>query len=268
MSKQFHLLIILLLLNIVSFAQHPNAGMIIGTRLGIAKVNTEITSGFKSTPNEFMHKVAPAFDLELSKLLFDHWELGTDFSITFLRGDTDNPNFSAEGIHPSMLSPVTEPVEYKNQLLGQKVFVGYYFKSIERYEYPFKLEPFIRLGIGYDAFTSQFKYIEAPDNELIFGKNTGKYKAAKLFSNNLFITMGIKSYTSNHLFFTTTFSLIYSDYDFLDVVHNYNADGTHANLRGIYSEIKLGIFYHSNELGKHKSRKGHYSKEVLPFSGK
>jgi hypothetical protein len=268
MSKQINLLIFFLLINIVSFAQHPNEGMIIGAKFGLAKVNTEITPDFKSTPNEFTHKMAPAFDLELSKLLFDHWELGTNFSLTFLKGDTDNPDFSAEGVHAAMLNPITEPVEYKNRLVGQKLFIAYYFRSFERYEHLLKPEPFVRFGIGYDAFTSQFKYTDAPDNELIFGKNTGKYKAAKLFSNNLFFAVGIKSYTSNHLFFTTSFTLTYSDYDFLDVVHNYNPDGTHAELRGIYSEIKIGIFYHSNEIGRHKSRRGHFKREPLPFSGK
>lgn len=268
MSKQFKLLIFFSLINLVSFAQHPNAGMIIGAKLGFAKVNTEITPDFKTTSNEFTHKTAPAFDLELSKLMFDHWELGTDFSVTFLRGDTENPVFSAEGIHPAMLTPITEPVEYKNLLVGQKIFIAYYLRSFERYEYPLKLEPFVRLGIGYDTFTSQFKYIDAPDNELIFGKNSGKYKAAKLFSNNLFLAFGIKTYTTNNLFFTTSFTLTYSDYDFLDVVHNYNPDGTHAELRGIYSEFKIGIFYHSNEIGQHKSRRGHFKREPLPFSGK
>ncbi|WP_297087905.1 hypothetical protein [uncultured Draconibacterium sp.] len=249
-------------------AQHPNAGLILGASAGMAKVSTELTPGFKTVPNEFNHKFAPAVSLELSKLLGNHFEIGTDVNLTLLKGDTDNPQFSAEGIHGAMKDPIAEPVEYNNQLFGQQLFVSYYFRTFEAYSPGYRLEPFVRTGIGYQAYTAGFKYIDAPDDELIFGKNKGNYKKYELFEAVYFVALGVKTKFSNHFFMNTTVSFNYSNYDFLDVVHNYNSDGSFADLRGLYTAFKIGFFYQSNEIGKHKSRRGQYNKPVLPFSGK
>jgi len=249
-------------------AQHPNAGIIIGTNLGFAKINTELTSNFKPIANEFNHKQSPAFDVELSKLILNHWEIGTNAYLTMLKGDTDDPQFSAEGVHPEMIDPITEPVEYINQLFGQKFFLGYYFRDFERYDHPLRLEPFLRIGGGYSSYTSEFKYIDALDDKLIFGKNAGRFKNFKLIQRLWFMSAGVRTYINNHLIINTTVTVNYSGYDFLDVVHNYNADGTHREVHGLFTEFKIGIFYHSNELGKHKSRIGQFKTKDLPFSGK
>jgi len=266
--KHLVLTISLLFILLSVSAQHPNAGIIIGTNLGIAKINTELTSNFKPIANEFNHKQSPAFDVELSKLIHKHWEIGTNTYLTILKGDTDDPQFSAEGIHWEMIDPITEPVEYTNQLFGQKFFLGYYFRKSLRYKTPWRLEPFLRIGGGYSNYTSKFKYIDAPNDELIFGKNAGNFKNFKLINNLWYMSGGIRTYTNNHLIINTTVTVNYSGYDFLDVVHNYNADRTHRDVRGIFTEFKIGIFYHTNELGSHKSRIGQFKVKYLPFSGK
>ncbi len=267
----------LLLFSVLALAQqHPNSGLIIGANLGLSKVNTELTPGFKTIPNEFTHKMAPAFSIELSKLIGDHLEIGTDVHLTFLKGDTDDPQFSAEGIHPEMRDPITEPVEYRNQLFGQKFFLGFYFRRFEYFNHAWRLEPFLRVGGGYNTYTSKFRYIDAPDDELIFGKNAGRFNYWNLLTGVYFASAGIRTYKTRHLIINTTFTINYSNYDFLDVVHNYNDDvgsseytrRTDYDIRGIYTELKIGIFYHSNELGKHKSRKGKYKQPVMPFSGR
>lgn len=266
----------LLFISFFALAQHPNAGLIIGVNLGMAKVNTELTPDFTKIPNEFEHKTAPAFSIELSKLIANHFEIGTDVHLTLLKGDTHDPQFSAEGIHPALKEPITDPVEYSTQLFGQKFFVGYYPRAFEYFQSSWRLEPFLRAGIGYSSYTSKFKYIDAPKDELIFGKNAGDFNYFNLIKAVYFASAGVRTYQSRHLIINTSVSLNYSPYDFLDAVHNYNDDisGTEYerrnqfDIRGIYTEFKVGIFYHSNELGKHKSRKGKYKVPVMPFSGK
>ncbi|MDX8339313.1 hypothetical protein SLH46_08985 [Draconibacterium sp. IB214405] len=265
-----------LIISVFALAQHPNAGLIIGVNLGMAKVNTELTPDFTKIPNEFDHKMAPAFSIELSKLIANHFEIGTDVHLTYLKGETYDPQFSAEGIHPAMLLPISDPVEYRTQLFGQKFFVGYYFRKFDYFTRPMRLEPFIRAGLGYSSYTSKFSYIDAPGDELIFGKNTGAFNYWNLTKSLYFVSAGIRTYQSRHLIINTSIALNYSPYDFLDAVHNYNNDignseynrRTDYDIRGLYTEFKIGIFYHSNELGKHKSRKGKYNQPVLPFSGK
>ena len=265
----------ILFVSVFTFAQHPNSGLIIGANLGIAKMNTELTPGFKKIPNEFEHQLAPAFSIELSKLIANHFEVGTDVHLTTLKGDTYDPQFSAEGVHGKMINPITDPVEYSTRLFGQKFFAGYYFRAFEYFQTPWRLEPFIRAGIGYSSYTSKFKYIDAPDDELIFGKNTGDYKYWTLIKAVYFVSAGVRTYQSRHFIINTSVSLNYSPYDFLDAVHNYNDDYSASewerrkdyDIRGIYTEFKIGIFYHSNEIGKHKSRKGKYKTPVMPFSG-
>ncbi|HYQ57385.1 MAG TPA: hypothetical protein VEP89_08545 [Draconibacterium sp.] len=265
----------LLFISVIVLAQHPNAGLIIGANLGAAKVNTELTPDYTRILNEFDHKIAPAFSVELSKLIANHFEVGTDVHLTFLKGDTDDPQFSAEGIHPEMRDPITEPVEYSTQLFGQKFYLGYYFRKYEYFRYPWRLEPFIRAGMGYSSFTSKLNYIDAPNDELIFGKNTGDFNTYNIIRAVYFASAGVRSYQSRHFIINTTVTLNYSPCDFLDAVHNYNDDINASewdrrndfDIRGIYTEIKVGIFYHSNELGNHKSRKGKFQKPVMPFSG-
>lgn len=244
--------------------------------MGVSKINTELTPDFTKIQNEFEHKFAPAFSIELSKLIANHFEIGTDLNLTLLKGDTYNPQFSAEGVHPEMKDPITEPVEYSTRLFGQKFFVGYYLREFEYFQNRLRLEPFLRAGMGYSSYTSKFRYIDAPKDELIFGKNAGDFKYWNYIKPVFFASAGIRAYQSRHFIVNTTLTLNYAPSDFLDAVHNYNDDTVASELerrkqfdiRGIYTEFKMGIFYHSNELGNHKSRKGKYKVPVMPFSGK
>ena len=45
-------------------------------------------------------------------------------------------------------------------------------------------------------------------------------------------------------------------YDFLDVVHNYDDNGNRMNITGLYSEVKIGIFYNSSKSGSNSGSPG------------
>ncbi len=232
----------------------------------MAIMHTEITPNFKGRLTEFNHQAAPAFDFEISKLLGNHWEIATDLNLTYLKGYTDNPEFTAEGVQPYLITAITDPVEYSNKLLGQKISAGYYLRAFERYGDNLRLEPFVRIGAGYQRYTTQLKYSDT--GTLIYGINTGSFKDIKLTRNNFYFSGGVKTHISGHFFISLIYTFNYVNYDFLDAVHNYYSDGTFADLRGLYSDFKIGVFYHfyGKNKRKGKGRGTNNQQYYLPFS--
>jgi len=263
--KKITFITILLITHLIVFSQNPTSGIIIGTKAGVSKLVTEVSSDFKEHITEFDNKPGFAIDLEVSKLLLRHWEIGTDVDLTNLKGDTDNPDFSAEGIHYKMKNPIEDPVEYSNRLIGQKFFIGYYFRSFENIATTWMPEPFLRAGIGYIQYAVDLKYKD-PELGTIFGKGTGEYADLSTSSMVLFLSAGVKSYISPNFFVNTTFTCNYTNYDFLDGVYNYNSDGTRSDLRGIYTELKLGFYFQSNGSGKGSRRGKSNMRNPHPFS--
>lgn len=245
-------------------AQSPNSGIIFGTKAGLSSFTTEINNEFEKQPHEFEHGWSPAFDIEISKLFGKHFEIGMQPGYSLLKGNVQDPQFSAEGWHASMPEPINDPVEYHNQLYGVKFFGSYYFRRFERYQNKWRLEPFVRGGAGWIEYVSKLYYQDDPDN-LIFGKNTEQYDEVNLATFVIYGAAGIKTYLSDNLFINISYALNYTNYDFLDVVHNYTPTGEDANLKGLYSEIKIGIFYHSNGGGKSKGGPKN-TRPVLPFA--
>lgn len=247
-------------------AQNPAGGVIFGANIGTSKIFNEVTPDFKPIINEFNHQAGFIFEPELSKLLGNHFEIGTSFGVSTLKGKTDNPQFSAEGHHPAMLDPITEPVKYKTKLMGQKFYFGYYFRSFSKIDKSFKLEPFLRMGAGYFYYTSDFSY-QDPALGTIFGKGVEGY--TDLTTGVFFGTAGLKMYLNPKVFLNASYTFNYVRYDFLDAVHNYNAEGyrdrTTPDIRGIYSDIKFGIFYQFGNRGV-KSGKTGTPGAYLPFS--
>jgi len=263
--KKLLLLFTFILFQISMLAQTPASGIIVGGNIGISKVLTEIYPDF-TTVNEFDHQPGLILEPELNKLFGKHYEIGTSFTIASLKGKTDDPQFSAEGFHSAMMDPITEPVHYKTTLMGQKFYFGFYFNSFEKIDKPFKIEPFVRLGGGYFYYTSEFGY-QDPELGVIFGKGVEGY--TDLTTGVLFLSGGIKMYITPNLFINTTLAFNYVRYDFLDAVHNYNAEGYRDNrnpdVRGIYADFKIGLFYQFTAKGV-KSGKTGTPGAYLPFS--
>lgn len=263
--KKILLLFSVLLIQINLLAQSPATGVIIGGSMGTSKVLTEVYPDFTKV-NEFNHLPGLLYEPELNKLFGRHYEIGTSFTIASLKGKTDDPQFSAEGYHGAMYEPITEPVQYKTTLMGQKFYFGFYFKPFDKIDQLFKTEPFVRVGGGYFYYTSEFSY-QDPEQGTIFGKGVEGY--TDLTTGLLFLSGGLKMYISPNFFINTTFTANYVRYDFLDAVHNYTAEGYRDNrnpdVRGIYADFKIGIFYQFTAKGV-KSGKTGVRDAYLPFS--
>lgn len=250
-----------------SFAQISFlGGLNIGGQIGFSRINTELLKDFSETINEFDNKAGLAFNAEFSKYVYPQWEIGTSINYSNLSGENFSPSFSAEEYHAVFIgNSITKPVEYSNRLLGQKFFLRYYFRNISRRNWKFSFNPYLTSGVGYINYKSKFNFIDTPD-DIIFGKGTGDYPL-ELTTDVFYLGAGFKTYLSPRLNMITSFNINSVNYDFLDVVHNYDQNGNRLKIWGIYSELKIGIVFSltSFKAGKGRNRKNSIQ-EYNPFT--
>jgi len=240
-------------------------GWNIGAKIGGSRMIGEFPYDFSGAITEFDYNIGLAFDAELSKFLSEHWEVGFDINHTNLNGEVENPSFSAEGHHPSFDDLLNKPVEFDNKLLGQKFFFRYYFKNVSEGSDGFHMNPFIRGGVGFLRYNSRVKYVDADDDDLIFGKGQDKYYL-ELSTAVFTLGTGFKTTLSQKFYLLASLDFNAVGYDFLDVVHNYEENGDRLNLLGVYTEFKIGIFYNITgyKPGKGRSQKSAIQ-QYLPF---
>ena len=261
--KFIFVLYILVFTGSFSWAQRPLInGVNFGAKAGGSKLITEIPNDFSGIINEFDNKAGLTFAPEISKYIFPHWEIGFEWNTSVLKGNTYSPSFSAIGIHAAMMEPITEPVEYNNELTGPGFFLRYYFKPVTRAT---PVNPFIRIGYGNLHYKSVFKYINS--EEVIFEK--GWILGSTLVTPVFNLGTGVKTSISRDVYLLSSIDFNLVDYDFLDVVHNFDKAGNRLDLFGVYTEIKIGIYYNMYIYMPGKYRKAKYRVPVhAPFARK
>jgi hypothetical protein len=251
------------------FAQGSSVnGLNVGANIGGARLLTEIKNDFSGIINEFNNKFGIAGGIEFSKYISPRWEIGGEFGQSVINGYTNSPDFSVEGLHYIFDTDIVDPVEYKNKLLGLHLLVRYYFKDVNSDS---KIIPFFRIGAGYLNHFSEIKYIDAPDDDLIFGKGGEGFTS---LSTPVFVLgTGFKSPVSQNLYLMALINFNFVNYDLLDVVHNYNTNKKERlKITGLYTELKIGIFYNVNfsngkKPGHNNLNSGRNSnKSHLPFA--
>lgn len=260
--------VIVVFISGISYAQEiKSSGINLGVKVGTSKLLGEKPKGSAGFINEFDNQFGLAGGFEISKYISSRWEIAGDISYSVLKGNTNSPEFSAEGIHPLVPKDLTDPVEYQNKLMGYNFLFRYFFKPAGSES---AFIPFISGGIGYLKYYSKFKYIDALDDDLIFGK--GKDNGYATLSTPVFIAgSGFKSSFSSRFYFVTSIDFKIVSYDFLDVMHNYNNDGTKLKVTGLYTEIKIALFYNIGKSGSSKTNQSRRSDSsnitsYLPFS--
>lgn len=267
LPKYILLTLSLILVVTINKAQNfSNSGINVGAKAGGAKLLGEVPYNLSEIINEFDNKTGFVSAFEISKYISEHWEIVIEMGYSNLNGQTFNPQFSAEGIQAGIPAEIIEPVEYINKLFGQNVFFRYYFKPV--YSESFFV-PFFNVGGGYLNYNSKFKYTEYENGKVLFGKGTEGY--TKLSTPVFFVGTGFKTPLSSKLYIVSTIDLKMVNYDFLDVIHNYNIEKSRIELIGLYTEFKIGIFFNFNKSGDDnhgvKNKKGSsLGKTYLPFS--
>lgn len=252
----------------INYAQNfSQSGFNVGAKAGVSKLLGEIPYGLTEIINEFDNKVGIASAIEISKYISPRWEIGSEIGYSILNGNTFSPEFSSEGIQAGIPAEINDPVEYSNKLFGQNIFFRFFFKPAGTKS---AFNTFIRAGGGYLNYNSKFKYIDALDEDILFGKGADGY--TKLSTPLFFIGTGIKTSLASNFYLISSIDFNMVNYDFLDVMHNYSNDGIRLEMIGLYTEIKIGIFYKfgkSNSENNNKNRSRHNSKasnSYLPFS--
>jgi hypothetical protein len=258
--KYIFVLNMLISIGTLSMAQKSfKGGLNGGAKIGTSKLLTEITSGFSETINEFDNKAGIAYSLEVSKYLSTRWEIGLEWNFSNLKGNALTPEFSAEGVQEGIPAEITEPVEYSNHLSGPNFLFRYYFKPVTKDTY---FNPFIRAGVGILHYKSTLEYINS--GETIFGtEKCGTNLNTPAFN----LGTGFKSSISSRFYLVTSIDFNLVNYDYLDVMHNFDQEGNRLKLYGLYAEFKVGIFYNMVRTKKVKSTSSKYSlSEFLPFA--
>jgi hypothetical protein len=251
----------------IGFAQGSEIGGInLGVKVGGSKLLGESPKGTSGFINEFDNKFGLASGIEISKYISPRWEIAAEFSYSELRGDTDSPDLTAEGKHPVVPANLEEPVEYINKLSGYNLLFRYYFIPANSES---AIHPFIGAGAGYIKYNSVFKYKDAPDNETIFSKGKDSWT---LSTPGYYVGVGFNSSFTSNLYLKTSLDFKFVNYGFLDVVHNFNEDGTKQEILGLFTEFKVALFFNlsgSGSKNKNNSSRGlgkSSGTSYLPFS--
>ncbi len=231
---------------------------------GISQLITEFSS--TGPINEFNNQSGLTYGIELSKQFSRNWEAGAELLVSILRGKTDAPDFSAIGRHPLMMAPITDPVIYRNMFTSNKIFLQYNLNSGGKNG---RYLPFIRAGSGLLPYKSELRYKDNREDGLIFGKNVEEFSKSKMSTAVYFAGTGIRAAISSHVELNAVVNVNLVNYDFLDVVHNYNTAGERRKITGIYSDFTIGLTFLLNNSGKYvkkqAKRNGKRQPANLPF---
>lgn len=252
------------------YAQNfSDSGINLGVKLGVASMLGEIPDGSLSIESEFNHQPGFAAGFEISKDIAPRIQTGIEAGMTILNGNSYAPEFSAEGINnPGIISigEINDPVKYQNVLSSMTIIGRYYFRNIKTRS---AFNPFLSIGGGLLNYNSLLQFIDS--GETIVGKGQGKN--SKLSTAVFKIGTGFKTTLNEKMDLSTSADFNFVGYDFLDVMHNYDSAGERQKMRGLYFELKAGLFFNFGNSGKSQEKtssgkKGGNSKgsEYLPFA--
>lgn len=257
----------ILIININNAQDFSGSVLNVGVKLGGSRLLGEVTNSFSEIINEFDNKTGFSATLELSKHISPKWEFGAEIGSSSLIGDTYSSTFSAEGFQPGIPTDINEPTEYINKLNCINFLFRYYFVEAGSESL---FIPFVSAGGGILNYNSKFKYIDAPADDLLFGKGTEGYTT--LSTPVFMVGTGFKTHITSHLYFVASIDFNFVDYDFLDVIHNYDSTGNRLEITGLYTDFNIGIFYNFSKSGENKNngKKGNKGRSShsghLPFA--
>lgn len=272
-SKYFISLIFSILFVINGFAQNNfESGFNFGIQIGGAKLLGEM-GGNEGLIKEFNNQFGTALAFEVTKFISPHFETGFNFGYSQLSGNIEDPlKLTAQSFHDAFPPPpnkVSAPLDYSNKLLKPNLFLRFYFLDVSGSSY---FNPYLKLGMGYLTYRSDLRYAES--QEIIYGK--GNENFANLSTGSFILGTGFITSLTEHFYINATIDFNIVNYDFLDVVHNYDSKGNRLDVNGLFTELKIGICYTTKPVsdgkkgtGKKRKSKGSIrpvSNDYLPFA--
>ena len=218
-------------------------GIHLGAHTGVSMLINEVSSDFSQITTEFRNQPGPHLNWEVSKCFGKGMEVGVELTLSWIKGETGQPGFSATGWHPSLPEQIYEPVEYNNRLYGPGWFVRYHILNFESPQSHTCTSVFIKAGSGLLMYESELFRIGPNGNEFIFGKGYGKNKTTKMANAVYRLGGGMTRDLSSRLKLMVTVNFNMVNYDFLDVVHNYDTQGNRVQMIGVFSDFSAGLSY-------------------------
>lgn len=258
-STKINLFVILFFITAYAIAKPPkqnNNQWAISIRTGMALFLSEYSSGFLE--NEFKHQPGYVFNFDITRTLGKHWEPGIKFSLYHISGESELPEFSANGVHSAFSRLYQVPVEYKTDSRSFSVFCRYYFREFpDKSKDKIRFDPFVELGGGINIFTTELSYQSNPISSLspvIFQKGTGdRPTPGDAVQYN--VGAGTRLRFNKTWDLLTSFNMEVIDYGCLDAVHNYDKSGERINAKGIIAKFMIGVIIPiSNRVSSKTSR--------------
>jgi hypothetical protein len=110
------------------------------------------------------------------------------------------------------------------------------------------------------------RYKDDREDNFIFGKGVEDFRDIKMATAVYYFSPGFRLTLKNNIKLTAAININAVNYDFLDVVHNYDDFGERLHVLGIYSDFMVGISLFFNNSGRYSSN-GIRKKQMqaLPF---
>lgn len=222
-------------------SEKDSKGIHLAGHAGGSMLITEVYRDLSGAVTEFTNLPGPHLRMEISKYFLKNTEAGIDMSLSWLRGNTNTPDFSAIGWHHTMREPIQEPVMYNNRLYGPGWFLRYHILNRENASGQTSI--FLKAGSGLLVYESELYKNSGTDKEFIFGKGYGKNKTTKVANAVYRMGGGLSRNLSLRIKLMISLYFNMVNYDFLDVVHNYDPMGNRRHTVGVFSDFSVGISY-------------------------
>lgn len=220
-------------------------GILIAAKSGTSFMVTELHRDFSGTVNEFNNLPGPFAGIEISRFVTHSVEAGAGISYAFLKGRAAVPGFSAAGYQHYLEESPDGPVQYNNRIYGPLLFARFHFGR--RLHMPRSLNLFLKAGAGVIFYESELFYSDRQHGEIIFGKRRGQFANSSVTNLSGLVGGGLNYNLPGQVSINLAANMNMVGYDFLDVVHNFNPEGSRREVVGLFTDLTAGITIRLNK---------------------
>lgn len=141
-------------------------------QLGSNLLLTEFNKDFSGSDNNMSSRPGLGANIQLSKMIWERIDMGTEFGYTFYNGINENPSsinylMLSEKFNNSVYQFLPYPVIYHSEIFNLAVYTKYNFINFRTYPRSYiKINLFLRFGIGMIYLSSKLGYKEMINYQL------------------------------------------------------------------------------------------------------
>lgn len=201
---------------------------------GQSALINEMKKDFSTARNDMNNTSSWSFNLQLSKMLYERFDVGFEFGVSKLKGYKENPR----NVNLLMLHPIYNnengnfapfPIYYNTDLISYSPFIKYNFINFSSFAKGFfNLNIYTRLGLGVTFVATDMGYQDF-GHYAITGLShplylKGRYPSPVRDAHGFVsIAGGLNYQLSGRWFISVEGNFQFSNADYLDGVHNYDS---------------------------------------------